>query len=58
MHQFGTDSPRRTRAIDAGDTAPEEAPTVKIRAARALPQSTESSERMKVAKPVRGGAGS
>jgi hypothetical protein len=57
MQQFGNDSPRRTRANDASELAPEDAPTVKIRAARALAEAAESSGRHRVAPPSRGDAG-
>ena len=57
MNEFGNDSPFRNRANDLGDTAPEDAPTVKIRAARALPERTESSGKHPVATPVPGGVG-
>lgn len=57
MQEFGNDSPLRTRASDAYEVAPEEAPTVKIRAARALPEATESSGRQPVATPSQGDGG-
>jgi hypothetical protein len=57
MQEFGNDSPLRTRAKDAYELAPEEAPTVKIRAARALPEAAESSGRHPVATPTQGDAG-